>query len=455
MKKNRKFLKLGVLAAGLFVLASCTASFCSPVDIGHQLYEKDSGLVTIIENDVEAKTYGSDLSTIILGAKGLGYAVPSNEYYEKLDEKVLNFAISKYENTDNLVGDELNTAALAKHGYLKFLGNDATAATSGGVLWANWTYWNAEIAQEIGIENVPDRDFASYYKTQIYSKVSANRACIALYDGEYGPEGSKVFVEGKSWSYAFSRGAIEGLLVYPVAAFIEFLTKSFGAGGVGQLFAILITTVVVRGILLLLTIKQTLGAQKMQVLQPELAKIQQKYPNSDKNQYERQALAQAQMALYKKHGVNPLGSILVMIIQFPVFIAVWGAMTGSASLSSDAIFGLNLNAVLGNSLITDWFSNSWWTAWVLFLIMTVAQFVSTKLSTWLNKSKQKDIAKTTANPAAEKQQKQTKMIMNVMFVMIIVMSFQLPAAMGVYWFIGALISIAQTLIVHYAMKGKV
>ena len=45
-------------------------------------------------------------------------------------------------------------------------------------------------------------------------------------------------------------------------------------------------------------------------------------------------------------------------------------------------------------------------------------------------------------------------MMNIMFIMIIFMSFSLPAAMGVYWFAGAIISIAQTLIVHYAMKGK-
>ena len=109
---------------------------------------------------------------------------------------------------------------------------------------------------------------------------------------------------------------------------------------------------------------------------------------------------------------------------------------------------------LGSSLINNWFGAGWWTAWVLFLLMTAAQFVSTKLSTWLNKEKTKGVERTTANPAAEKQQKQSKMMMNIMFIMIIVMSFSLPAAMGVYWFVGALISILQTVIVHFVMKGK-
>jgi YidC/Oxa1 family membrane protein insertase len=455
-KKNKHIWQIGALVAGLFVLSSCTASFCSARDVGYMLYAQDAGLVTKIVEGTETKVHNPVLQKIITDAQGQGFATPTLEYYEKLDQKVLDFAIANFNNTDGLVGDELNAAALKKNGYLKFLGTKgATVATAdGNELWVNWTIWNKEIGNEIGYENVPDRDFSNFYKTQIYNKIKANRACIALYDGEYGPEGHKVPVEAKTWKGAFKKGFIEGLLVYPVAALLEFLTKSFGAGGWGQIGAILITTLIVRGLLILLTLKQTIGAQKMQTLQPELAKIQQKYPNSDTNQYERQALAQAQMALYKKHGINPLGSLLVMFIQFPIFIAVWGAMTGSASLASDSVLGLNLNAQLGQSMINNWFHGGWWTAWVLFLIMTAAQFVSTKLSTWLNKSKQKEIGKTTANPAADKQQRQSKMIMNIMFIMIVFMSFTLPAAMGVYWFIGALISIAQTVIVHYVMKGK-
>lgn len=451
-KKNKIF-KIGALVTALFVLSSCTSSFCSSTDIAHMLYAQDSGLVKLEGTDELVN--GTVTLNIIAAARESGFAIPTNEYYEKFDEKVLDFAISKFDNKDNLIGEELEKAALKKYGYAKYLGSsDSTVPTTGDVLWGNWTLWNSQIAAEIGYENVPDRDFASFYKTQLYSKISANRACIAIYDGEYGPEGSKVTVEAKTWKYAFSKGIIEGLLVYPIGAFLEVLTKTFGAGGWGQMWAILIVTIVVRGLLILLTLKQTIGSQKMQALQPEIAKIQQKYPNSDKNQYEKQALAQAQMALYKTHGINPLGSLLVMFVQFPVFIAVWGAMTGSASLSSDAVLGLNLNAQLGQAMISNLWTSSFWTAWILFIFMTGAQFVSTRLSTWLNKEKNKNVAKTTANPAADKQKKQQKMMMNVMLIMIIIMSFSLPAAMGVYWLIGAFISIIQTFVIDRVMKKK-
>ncbi len=457
MKKNKKrIIKLGAIVAGLFVLSSCTASFCSAKDMGYMLYAQDSGLVTEVVEGTETKVHNKVLHKIILDAQSQGYATPSLEYYEKLDQKVLDYAILNFDNSENLEGAALNAAALKQNGYLKFLGTKgATVVTAeGNELWVNWTIWNKEIGAEIGYENVPDRDFANFYKTQIYNKIKANRACIALYDGEYGPEDSKIPVEAKTWKGAWKKGFIEGLIVYPVAALLEFLTKSFGAGGWGQIWAILVTTIIVRGLLVLMTLKQTVGAQKMQALQPELAKIQQKYPNSDTNQYERQALAQAQMALYKKHRINPLGSLLVMFIQFPIFIGVWGAMTGSASLASDSVLGLNLSAQLGQSMINGWFKGGWWTAWVLFILMTAAQFVSTKLSTWLNKSKTKEIGKTTANPAADKQQRQSKMMMNIMFIMIVFMSFTLPAAMGVYWFVGAIISIVQTVVVHNVMKGR-
>ena len=54
-----------------------------------------------------------------------------------------------------------------------------------------------------------------------------------------------------------------------------------------------------------------------------------------------------------------------MIIQFPVFIAVWGAMTGAAALSSDAVLGLNLSGSISSTLtnIKNWPNvGGWWTA---------------------------------------------------------------------------------------------
>jgi membrane protein insertase Oxa1/YidC/SpoIIIJ len=55
--------------------------------------------------------------------------------------------------------------------------------------------------------------------------------------------------------------------------------------------------------------------------------------------------------------------------------------------------------------------------------------------------------------AAQSSQSQANMVSNVMFIMIIVMGFSLPSAMGIYWFIGALISLAQTLLTRRLLGG--
>jgi YidC/Oxa1 family membrane protein insertase len=192
----------------------------------------------------------------------------------------------------------------------------------------------------------------------------------------------------------------------------------------------------------------------MSLLQPELAKIQAKYPNSKTNQFEKQRLAQEQMELYKRNGVSPFSQFAVLFLQFPIFIAVWGAMTGSAVLATGSFLGLNLNSSIGNAIMNNLWSAGWWTALILFILMGVGQFVAMKLPTWLQKKDLKKVGRTMKNPAAESQQKQMQLMSNVMLIMIVVMGFSLPSAMGIYWFIGALISVSQTLITRKVMARK-
>lgn len=444
-KRTKGFLKVGALGLFVFLMAGCTANFCSEADKAHIMYAYDNG-VTVEGTTV---TLNERLQTIVDDAQTTGYQVPSEDFWVRLDEKVVEKATERAVSESFAYTTEAEL--LEKYGYLKFLGTDDT-------LWGYWDTWTNELKFELGAENAPDSDFTTYYKKTINAVYANFRACIALSDGYYGPD-DNYFFTGKSWAYAFDKGLIEGLLVYPVAWLVDTLSVSFGSGtaamaGWAQLLAILITTVVVRGLLMALTFKSTLGTQKMSMLQPELSKLQAKYPNSNTNQVDKQRLAQEQMELYKKNGINPFSQILVMLFQFPIFIAVWGAMTGSAVLATGSIFGLNLNASVGNSMISNFFSSGWWTAVILFLAMAAAQFVSMKLPTWLQKKQAKNVAHLVKNPAADAQQKQMKMISNVMLIMIIVMGFSLPSAMGVYWFVGALISMAQTLITKKVMAKK-
>lgn len=82
-------------------------------------------------------------------------------------------------------------------------------------------------------------------------------------------------------------------------------------------FAIIILTVVIRLLVWPLMSGQLKSAQKMAELRPHLSDLKKKHKN------DKQALASAQMALYKQHGVNPAGGCLPTLIQFPVLIALY------------------------------------------------------------------------------------------------------------------------------------
>jgi YidC/Oxa1 family membrane protein insertase len=81
--------------------------------------------------------------------------------------------------------------------------------------------------------------------------------------------------------------------------------------------AIILLTVIVRLLLFPLTVKQTRSMREMQMIQPEMKKLQAKYKGN------RQKLNEEMMKLYKEHNVNPFGGCLPLLMQFPVFIALY------------------------------------------------------------------------------------------------------------------------------------
>jgi len=84
--------------------------------------------------------------------------------------------------------------------------------------------------------------------------------------------------------------------------------------------AILLLTFIVRAVLHPLTRKSQIGMVKMQKLQPMISEIQRKYAD------DRRKLSEEQMALFRKYGVTPLGGCLPMLLQMPIFIALFKAL---------------------------------------------------------------------------------------------------------------------------------
>ena len=492
MKKRTKLTVLGLtLIAGSLILSGCTESFCSPNDKAHILYALDYGVSDYYDHQVEGSVQAlegntniyyviniptstaSGIGKVRADATKAGLPLPSNNYYVKMDQLVLENALLASNLDKSTVSFDDAIKALDDFGYLKFAGDK---------LWDGWTNLNNKLKEMasnnegINLDDLPTNDYLTLYQKDLNSMINGYRSCFAIKEDKYGYYGyangasyreldkGPVTIEAKSWGNAWKLNGKftfwEGLLVYPIAWLTETFVTSFKAGGVvgglAQLLAIFAITFIVRSLLLLVTIKQTSGNAKMQALQPEVVKIQNKYPNANTNTYEKQQMAQEMNKLYKKHKVNPLSSLLVMVVQFPVFICVWGALQGSASLSSDSLFNLHLsdsiNTVLFNT--ANWANGSAVTALILFLLMAGAQVVAMLLPQWLQKMKRKKVASLGKNPAQTDQQSKMKMFTYIMMAMIIFMGFTLPSAMGVYWFVGALFSVAQTLIIEAINNRK-
>lgn len=472
----------------LYAYDSGVTSYSNTLEDGYEALTIDGYTITGVYYKVSfTDAYGiNKVNSAAAASKNkVAYATPTLNYWKEMDKVVLAQAYDLAKEADPTFvidsADKINTiyvkdadgnevkqkGILETYGYTKFYDSE----NNGKTLFANWDVLDQKVRDSghVSIDECPTSDYIALYKSTMKSYVQNNRSCLTTKTGDYGyygPKNEPVEIEGKTWKSAFSKTSflwLEGILVWPMGAFIDVLTEGMlGAGvapGLAQLLGILIITVIVRSLMLLVTWKQSSSSAKMNALQPQIEKIQAKYPNANTNTYEKQRMAQETADLYKKNKINPLTSILVMFIQFPVFICVWAALQGSAILSSGSMFGLNFvtatNAVLFNA--QQWnlpAGGGALTALILFLLMAGAQIVSMLLPQWIQKSKAKKVAKLGNNPAKKSQDNKMKWFTYIMCAMIIFMGFSLASGMVIYWLVGALFSIGQTLLMNYATSRK-
>ena len=112
------------------------------------------------------------------------------------------------------------------------------------------------------------------------------------------------------------------ILARPALYLMKFLYRFTGNYGV----VILIVTLLQKVVFLPLTQKSLKSMQAMQMLQPKVAAIRERHKNNS------QKMNQETMELYKRHGVNPLGGCLPMVVQIPIFIALYNALGSSVEL---------------------------------------------------------------------------------------------------------------------------
>jgi len=213
---------------------------------------------------------------------------------------------------------------------------------------------------------------------------------------------------------------------------------------------------------------QLKSAKKMSDLKPHLDVLNAKHKDN------KQALQQAQLALYKEHGVNPMSGCLPTLIQFPILIALYNVfyqMLGSTNISS---FLADMNKILyfqflhlsnidfsffGISLAvkpSEWQKYGWWLLSVP-LITALLQWYQTKLMLPPASVKNTDIVpvKKDVKDSEKKSddmgdiQKQMAMITPVMFGFF---ALQFPLGLALYWNVFGLFGIIQQLQVNKSSK---
>jgi YidC/Oxa1 family membrane protein insertase len=226
------------------------------------------------------------------------------------------------------------------------------------------------------------------------------------------------------------------LLFQPLFNGLIFLEQHAAFGDLG--IAIILLTLVVRGILYPLSYKSFKSQMVMQRIQPEIKEIQEKHKDNKEKQ------AELLMAVWKKNKVNPFSGFLVLIIQLPILIALYRIFL--SDFSSPEIF----NSLYSFIQAPETISNSFLglidlreRSIVIVGIAAILQYIQGRLSLAVRPK------------AGKKAGAQSKMIKNMVFfgpVITIVFLTALPSAIGIYWSATAAFSIFQQLIISRSLS---
>lgn len=216
---------------------------------------------------------------------------------------------------------------------------------------------------------------------------------------------------------ADSTGFWNVYIVYPLSQLIIWLSAHLGHNYGWGLIA---TTLIIRLVLLPLMIKQVKSSKAMQAIQPEMKELQAKY--SSKDQATQQALQKETMALFQKYNVNPLAGCLPIIVQMPILIGVYHAISRTKQIAGDNFLWFDLGS-------PDPY-------YILPIVAGITTFIQQKMS----------MVGMNSNP---QMQAQMTMMLYIMPIMIAIFAFSFPAALSLYWVVGNLFGIVQT----YFIKG--
>lgn len=238
------------------------------------------------------------------------------------------------------------------------------------------------------------------------------------------------------------------LFVWPLSWVLNKLAPVITVGG-----AIAIVTAVVNGLLAVFTLKSQMGMQRMQMLQPELNKIQRKYEGRD-DQASKMRMAQEQQQLMNKYNVNPGSMMLVQFIQLPIIMAMFQAIQRAEAVVNGTFLGMNLQVKPSEAFGLLFKGDlSGLPYIILFLLMAVTQVILVLLPMYFQKKKAAaEAAKHHRKP--EPTNNQNVMMQMYMIVMVLAFGLMWQSGMSLFWFIRNIVDIIKTIIVQNIMENN-
>ena len=220
--------------------------------------------------------------------------------------------------------------------------------------------------------------------------------------------------------------------------------------GIAWVLSIVLLTILVRIAIIPLFLKQIRSSRAMQAIQPEMRKIQEKYKGK-KDQLSRQAMAQEQMEMYRKHGTNPFASCLPILAQMPIFFGLYQVLMGVPTaaqsnesvlmLPADLVHQFNDSQIFGAQLFATMLhpgagdtTATVVQAVIMIVLMSATQFyIQKQLSV-------KNMSEAALNSPMFRQQ---QMIMYIFPIIFAVSGINFPLGVMYYWTVSNLWSLGQ------------
>ena len=228
------------------------------------------------------------------------------------------------------------------------------------------------------------------------------------------------------WNLAILNPILNGLI-----ALSQLCYNNFG-------LAIILLTVAVRIVLMPLTFKQTQSTRAMQSMQPKLQELQKKYARNQ------QKMQQEMMRLYKEAGINPLGCMWPMLIQMPIWIALYQSIMQALAATPENLLMLSQHLyswdIVGQAIPLN----------EDFLGLKLSQpdptlilAILVGISMWVQ---QKMVTAPSTDPKQAQMASMTTMMMPMMFAFF---TLSFPSGLALYWVVSNIIGI----VIQYFVGG--